>query len=118
MTALAETGLPVAAVRDGDKPGNPKENVFKLPGTLPPEKELLLNGSVQTHLSNVYGLNIPEFLAISIGVDHHEWFGMLACSGAVAEGALVHEAAKTYATSLPESEVDALTDQLKEAVRR
>lgn len=118
MTALRATGLPVAAVRDADKEGQPSQNIFKLPGALPPEKEILTNGNVQAHLLETYGFNVSEFLAISHDLDHHEWFENMSAEMSVETTVLIHEAAKTYALSLREAEVDALTAQLKEAIRR
>jgi predicted ATPase len=118
MMALAESGLPVAAVRDGDKGGQAKQNIFKLPGTFPPEKEILANGNVQAHVLETYGVDLPKFLALSPDLDHHEWFGRLSDALAVDENALVHETAKVYARSLPETEVDSLVEQLKEAVQK
>jgi hypothetical protein len=118
MVALSESGLPVAAVRDADKEGQAKENMFKLPGTLPPEKEIFANPNVQAHVLEIYGIDLPKFLAISPDLDHHEWFGRLSEALAVNEGALVHETAKVYARSLAETEVDSLVEQLKEAVQK
>jgi predicted ATPase len=40
VRCLQGTGIPVAAVRDGDVGDAPKENLFKLPGKLAPEKEI------------------------------------------------------------------------------
>lgn len=117
MAVLRQTNLPVAAVRDADKEGQPGQNIFKLPGTLPPEKEILFNVTVQSHILDTYGVNVPDFLAISQNIDHHEWFGRLAENISVSQNALVHESAKVYASSLPETVTDALTEQLKESVR-
>ena len=117
MMALHQTGLPVAAVRDADKEGQPSQNIFKLPGSLPPEKEILRNAAVQSYFLETYGVSVPDFLTISQDVDHHEWFGRLATEISLDQSALVHEAAKVYARSLPETVVDALAEQLKESVR-
>ena len=118
MSALRDTGLPVAAVRDGDMPSQPRENIFKLPGNLPPEKELFLNSAVQTHLQSVYKVDIAEFLGAVSQVDHHQWFDRLAKRVLVSEPALVQEAARIYATNLAEAEVESMTAQLKESIRR
>lgn len=117
MKVLKETGLPVAAVRDGDKQGDATNNIFKLPGSRPPEKELLDNMAVRHRLNESYGIDVAEFLATEGGTEHHAWFGKLATKVMADEGALIQEAARTYATNLPETETDALTNQLKEAVR-
>ena len=43
VAKLQSTGIPIAAVRDADKSGNPSQNIFKLPGSQPPEKEVFAN---------------------------------------------------------------------------
>ena len=118
MKALRETGLPVAAVRDGDKEGDPKSNLFKLPGTLAPEKELLGNQTVQQHLDGTYGIDVKEFLVTSAGAEHHDWFDKLATITVAERSALIQESARVFATTISEVETDALTSQLKEAIRR
>jgi len=118
MSALRETGLPVVAVRDGDMPSQPRENIFKLPGALPPERELLQSGAVQEYLQSNYGIDMGEFVAAIAELDHHEWFDRLAKRVVASEPALVQEAARVYAQSLPESEVDLITKQLQESIRK
>lgn len=118
MTALQESGLPVAAVRDADKQGESKKNIFKLPGTLPPEKEVLANSKVQTYVLENYGTDVAQFLAISPDLDHHEWFEKLAEIAAVDRNALVHETAKVYARSISEAEAGSIVKQLEEAIRK
>lgn len=50
MRTVKSLDLPVAAVRDGDKPLVPKENLFVLPGGCPPEKALLGHKAVKDHV--------------------------------------------------------------------
>lgn len=118
VRALKNTGLPVAAVRDGDKNGQPSDNIHKLPGSLPPEKELFASPAVRQHITVTYALDLDDFEATLGGVDHHDWFQRLAQRLNVDEPALVMEAARVYAASLPEQDVDTLTRVLKEAQRR
>lgn len=118
MVALGDTGLPVAAVRDADKGAHPSQNIFRLPGTLPPEREILANSNVQSYVLDAYGVDIKEFLAVVNDLDHHEWFARLSESMAIDVNALIHQTAKVYVETLPESEVDSLIGPLKAAVRR
>lgn len=118
VKALKDTGLPVAAVRDGDKGDEPKQNIFKLPGALPPEKELFACAAVRAYCTDTYGVDFAAFEASLIGVDHHEWFARLAAHVNLDESALIVEAARVYASNLPEADVQTLTNLLKEAQRR
>jgi len=118
MRALNETGLPVAAVRDGDKEGSPAENIFKLPGSQPPEKELLPAQSVKDFLRAKYNLEPDDFLASTQHTDHHEWFKKLSEQVSISSAAIAQQVAEVYVRALPENEVDTLTIQLKESIRR
>ncbi len=114
---LRETNLRIAAVRDADKEGAPAENIFKLPGTLPPEKEIFQNGAFRDHVRNTYGVELADFATELVGIDHHDWFDRLADRIQKSHEALVSEAAKAYVASLPETETSTLVQLLKEATR-
>lgn len=118
MTALKNTSLPIAAVRDGDKEGNPKENIFKLPGELPPEKELLMNDSVKKYIFHEFNINIEDFLVTVKDIDHHQWFDNLSKLITINKDALVQQTSKIYVTSLQESEIDIIKDLLKAAIAK
>jgi hypothetical protein len=118
ISVLRDTNLPVAAVRDGDMRAIPKENLFKLPGAQPPEKELLQSQAVQTHLQEEYGVDMREFMEAVGEIDHHEWFDRLAHRVTANAAGLIQESARAYAQSLPENQIDLLTNQLKESIRR
>jgi hypothetical protein len=115
VKALKDTGLPVAAVRDGDKGDAPRENVFKLPGTLPPEKELFASPTVKTYIATEYGVSLDDFSTSLSAVNHHEWFVRLASHLNKSEDAVVAEAAKVYVQGLSEQQLTGLTELLKAA---
>lgn len=115
VRTLKATKLHVAAVRDGDKPATPNENIFKLPGCLPPEKEMFQNENVRACVQQTYGINLSDFETTLHGVNHHRWFALLAEHVHQAQAALVSECARVYARSLPENDVISLVDQLKAA---
>ena len=118
IRTLKSTGLPVAAVRDGDKGDQPNENIFKLPGTLPPEKELFSNEAVKDYIFSMYGVNLNDFRVGLEGVDHHYWFERLSNYLNIDESALLNETARVYARSISEVEITPLTTVIKEASRR
>lgn len=113
VKALKDTGLPVVAVRDGDKGAASSDNIYKLPGTLPPEKEIFGNAMVKEYVFAAYGVDLNDFSVSLRGVDHHDWFARLADFVNKDETALVGETAAVYARSLTELEVSSLVRQLK-----
>lgn len=118
IRALKDTGLPVAAVVDGDTSDSPSEDIFKLPGTKPPEKELFANDSVKRHISSKYEMELEDFSISLVGVHHHDWFDRLADRISVDESAIIAEAAGVYAQSISEPSAHSLIQLLKEATRR
>lgn len=118
VRTIRATGLPVAVVLDGDKAAVPHSNIFKLPGTRAPEKELFESTQVQAMVQATYGVNLTDFAAGLAGVDHHEWCHRLADRVSVIEPALVAEMARAYVRGISEVEATSLRDQLKEASRR
>jgi predicted ATPase len=116
MGALKKTGLTVAAVRDGDKPEKRSENMFKLPGTLPPEKAIFASPAVRSYVLSTYGLKLGDFLASIGDRDLHEWFEQLAARVNQSEVALIAEMARAFVGELPESELG-LAKLLMEASR-
>lgn len=118
MHALKDAKINVAAVRDADFGDNPHENLFKLPGSQPPEKELFQNKAVREHLQNTYHLQLADFESSIADVDHHQWIERLADRISHTIPALTVELARIYAHSLPEVEVDTLAKLIREAIPR
>ena len=70
---LEDSNVKAIAVRDADKGDNKSERVFKLPGSLPPEKEVFANPKVQSKLSEMYGVDFRAILAGNPELDHHKY---------------------------------------------
>lgn len=115
VRCLQGTGLALAAVRDADTGETPKDNIFKLPGTLPPEKEIFQSPAFTKHIADTYSANLNDFRATLTGADHHQWFGLLAAKLGIDQKALIWEAARIYVSGLPETETSTLVTLLKEA---
>jgi predicted ATP-dependent endonuclease of OLD family len=118
VKTVGTAGLPVAGVLDGDKAANPRGNMFKLPGTRAPERELFASLAVQELVRTSYNLELHDFEAGLAGVDHHQWCERLAAQVQQTEPALVSEMARAYAKSLPEIDASSLRDLLREASRQ
>jgi predicted ATPase len=118
MQTLKATGLPVVAVRDGDQQTIPSDNIYKLPGNQPPEKELFASSSVRRYIQDTYRLNIDDFFAHFGREDHHSWFDRLAERVTQDQTVLLAETAREYIKDIPETETRGLLDKLKESMRR
>ena len=118
VRTVGATGLPVAGVLDGDRAANPRENIFKLPGTGAPELELFGSTAVRDLIRTSYGLELGDFETGLAGVHHHDWCKRLAAQVQQTEAALVSEMARAYAKSLPETDASTLRDLLREASRQ
>ncbi len=115
IRTLSDSSLPLAAVRDGDQPEVPSENIFKLPGNDPPEKEIFKNSAVSLHISGTYGISWDDFFATLSGINHHKWIARLAQRIDVDSEILLGEISRVYASGLTEAEVVTITNLLKEA---
>ncbi|MGP1272696.1 MAG: ATP-dependent nuclease [Phycisphaerales bacterium] len=119
MNTLASAGLRVAAVLDGDGTANPATNLFKLPGTRAPEKEMMDVPEVVAFLRATYGVVWADFLAgMGANPNHHEYLPKLATHARVTVEQLTGELAREYATRVNANDARALVDQLKDAATR
>jgi hypothetical protein len=117
IRSLQDSGICMAAVLDGDQAQVPKHNIFKLPGTNLPEREVFGSTAVKTYVLQTYGLNLDDFLSGLNGVDHHQWCSKLAERVSLEHVALANELARVYVSSIPEAEITNLWRLLREASR-
>jgi len=71
--ALRKAGVKALAVRDADKGDNKGERIYKLPGSLAPEKEIFTNNKVINSLRDNYGVDFNAILAADPTLDHHKY---------------------------------------------
>lgn len=120
ISTLSSTPIKIVGVLDGDQ--NPHSTsppfIFYLPGSLPPEKELLTNLNVKEFLMRKYRVDFDSFHASKLnGIDHHNWFGLLSEYVNQNIDALMYELAEEYAHSFSSGEIAPLITQLKESIR-
>ncbi len=60
-------------IRDADKGPNEQFELYSLPGTLAPEKEVYLNPEVQKDINQKYSIDISQILASNPDLDHHKY---------------------------------------------
>jgi predicted ATPase len=117
MEVLSEMGLPVCAVRDGDVGAAPKERLFKLPGSQPPEWEVFNSTSFQAMMKTKFDINVADLLVKLAEKNHHEWFCELARLIPFDYNALLQISAGEYLKSVPENDRQTLVNLIKTAVK-
>ena len=67
--------IPVKSIgiRDADIGANENLDLYSLPGTKPPEKEVYLNPEVQSDINQRYSIDISQILASEPDIDHHKY---------------------------------------------
>lgn len=108
-----EDGYSVVGVRDGDKGGSAKLALYKLPGTLPPEKEIFLSSSVQDYVKNKYDFDVAEWLSLNKEVDFHDWPTMLGSELSKNEDGLWEDLCSVYCESCDLDELKALVENIE-----
>lgn len=121
LRATKRASLRLAAVLDSDAQEAPEYRelfIFKLPGSQPPEREILACQAVKEHFQNQYGLSIDDFLAANAGLDHHEYFTLLEEQTARSRPMLLGDAASLFVRTMSEAQLNPLVQQLKDAASR
>ena len=72
-------------------------------------------GAVPFFGVRAYGVHLNDFTATLTGVDHHQWFNLLATKLGIDQKALIWESARVYVSGLRENETSTLVALLKEA---
>lgn len=73
MKAITFSGQRAIAVLDADQSAVPAEDIFCLPGSQPPEKEIFSSAATQCTLRSMYGFDFQAFMAAYPDADHHEY---------------------------------------------
>lgn len=73
ICALKKSAVKCFAVRDGDQPQKLSEDILKLPGALPPEKEVFQSVEVQEFLNHEYNFDLLLLSRIEPKFNHHEY---------------------------------------------
>jgi predicted ATPase len=116
MDALRQSGLKIVAVLDGDEKDNPAKQVFKLPGTRPPEDEMFDTPAVERFL---LGQNVTRAKRVELLKDepHQRYFEALGRYINKPGAWLQSELARVYAEALPDADRRQLADQIRRFVR-
>lgn len=77
VALLISQNVKVIGVRDADKGEDKIKKLFKLPGTLPPEKEVYENKKVQAIINAKYSIDIKTIFSMQHSLDHHAYGKLL-----------------------------------------
>ena len=115
MRCLKDSRIQVAAVLDGDQIAVPSNNIFTLPGSQPPEKELFATGKVCDYLQSTYNLDWADYYAGKglQSINHHNWIPELAEYLSLEKYSLTSELARVYSET---QDCASFTKLLKEAI--
>ena len=115
MRTLSEAGLKMAAVLDGDDQEDVENSIYKLPGSRPPEEELVANDGVMQLISDKCSIPVGELRTQLAQFDScHEYFPYFARIMADDPQYVVRVAAEVYATSADTAAIRRLIELLKE----
>jgi predicted ATPase/thioredoxin-related protein len=112
---LNKTDIKAVAVLDGDGSAVPGDNIFKLPGNIPPEKAILYDDYVKAYILKEFSVD-QDFWGKIEQINHHKWFEELANSINRSEDSLTYLIVDCYVKNLPENEISPLLTQLKESL--
>lgn len=93
---LRGMNIKAIGIRDADVGENTTEKLFKLPGTLPPEKEVYEKPDVQAALNLKYNINIPVIFSGTTDIDHHNYGEILSKKACCSEEAMHLDAINAY----------------------
>jgi predicted ATPase len=93
---LRSLNIRAIGVRDADKGESPADKLFSLPGTLPPEREVYENISVQADLNSKYNFDIATIFSGHVDLDHHQFGKILSEKAYCSEEAMHLDAIEAY----------------------
>lgn len=93
---LRSQGIIAIGVRDADKGEDKARKLFKLPGTLPPEKEVYEKYQVQNVINFQYGIDVATIFSIQQDIDHHNYGQILSEKACCSEDVMNRDAIHAY----------------------
>jgi ABC-type branched-subunit amino acid transport system ATPase component len=113
IEVFLEQNMPICAVRDGDKGGDPRRHLLKLFGTEPPEKEVFKSVSFRDYFQDTHGIDWGAVDIANNGRDHHYWFDTLETQSMLTRPELLSVAARQYLIGISEAERTGLARHIK-----
>ncbi|MET4692136.1 ATP-dependent nuclease [Sinorhizobium fredii] len=114
--ALTKAGFKAIVVRDADKGDNKTQHIYKLPGTLPPEKEVFHDGSVVTALQTNYQVDFAMILTANPDTDHHKYAELCCAKAQTSREVLETDCIRAFLDNKGSGWFAELCDDVKSAV--
>lgn len=93
---LISMNIKTIGVRDADVGEHRPDKLFKLPGSLPPEKEVYLNDKVQAAINAKYNIDVATIFSTHENLDHHKYGEVLASKACCSEETMHLDAINAY----------------------
>lgn len=103
-------------IRDADVGGAPMEGLYTLPGTRPPEIELLNNEAVCKVLLDKFGVDFKAWIANHGDIDHHDWVEAMAKEAGVSPDYMEPVLASEYVDSLDKEKIDEIVGVIRKSI--
>lgn len=104
------------SVRDGDQTENVTAKIFKLPGTLPPEKEVFNSNTVKMMLLEKYGIDFETIRLSDPDLDHHD-FSKACCEKiSFSREVIESDCIRTFLTEVGEKWFESLCKKIQECI--
>lgn len=116
--ALENSGVHAIAVRDADKGESKLENLFKFPGSQPPEKDVFLNNSVQSCLSSTYGIDFQSIISAKPDLNHHKYAEHCCDKAHVSREVLETDCIRAFLDDVGPSWYTGLCEQIQSATQK
>jgi len=111
---LQKAKFKVVAVRDADQREDKKKGNLKLPGSLPPEKEIFNHSSSIKELKEKYGIDFDSIKATNPELNHHEYAEICAKYSQTSREVLETDCIRAFLDSVGSSWYDSLCVNIKE----
>jgi hypothetical protein len=113
LAAIKVAGLKAIAVRDADQSADPANDLFVLPGSLPPEKEVFLHESGKAALLEEYEFDLDSHLAAYPDTDHHQYSTIAAKKSASSREVIEADCIRRFLDAQAAEWADALVEAIK-----
>jgi predicted ATPase len=114
MRTLDDLRIKRVAVLDGDQAEDLERAIFKLPGNLPPEKEIFASAEVKAYLHDHYHLGEADVDAELAGKDPHDYFYTMANACAEVKSVITQKCVEQYVGGLAFAETATLVTALRD----
>lgn len=118
LAALKLAGVKAIAVRDADQSADFPNDLFVLPGSLPPEKEVFLHSSGKQALIDEYGFNLDSHLADYPETDHHDYSTIAAQKSASSREVIEADCIRRFLDAQPGDWASELVKEIKDRMSK